>query len=505
MTGLSSSDSRTKTTWARLWTPKCILAFTIAITYVAFPPMAGWNENSRFNLTRAIVDHRTFTIDAYRLNTGDKAQCGAHTCTDKAPGTSLVAVVPYALYRTYLKWTGAPAPRARIVFADKERARRNEMNRWDRVQVNRSFITALFVAGLFVSVLPGVLAVLTMVSLCRLIGVGERYALTMGAIYGLGTIAFPYSTAFFGHQLAAALLLGAFFLVERECRGLSPGRQSSALIKAGLLGGYAVVTEYPLAVPLAALALYVLLRRCGRASIWFAVGAVAPLGGLAAYLWSAFGTPFALGYGHLTHARFARGQSQGLFGVTYPRFEALFGTLLGRFRGLLYVSPVLALAPLGWLRLWRRPDLRPLLVMCAFVTLYFVLLNSSYYMWWGGASAGPRHIVPGLPFLCLPLVGLLSLNKRWHPLAWALAAISMANMLALTAVGPAAPEYGDILFDYAWPTLLGYARHPVRISLTSNVFGLPPAANLLLLPGLWGTAAALIWRNTRPDDSAEAV
>ena len=110
MTGLSSSDSPARSTWARLWTPKHILAFAIAVTYIAFPPMAGWNENSRFNLTRAIVDHGTLTIDTYRLNTGDKAQCGAHTCTDKAPGSSLVAVAPYALYHSYLKWTGAPAP-----------------------------------------------------------------------------------------------------------------------------------------------------------------------------------------------------------------------------------------------------------------------------------------------------------------------------------------------------------------------------------------------------------
>jgi hypothetical protein len=35
--------------------------------------------------------------------------------------------------------------------------------------------------------------------------------LTLG--YGLGTIAFAFSTVFFGHQIAALLLFGAFYLL----------------------------------------------------------------------------------------------------------------------------------------------------------------------------------------------------------------------------------------------------------------------------------------------------
>src|SRR5919106_2551461 len=65
--------------------------------YAYFYQAGGWNQNSRFDLTRAIVEGHTVAIDAFHHNTGDKAQRGSHWYSDKAPGLSLLAVPAYAL------------------------------------------------------------------------------------------------------------------------------------------------------------------------------------------------------------------------------------------------------------------------------------------------------------------------------------------------------------------------------------------------------------------------
>ena len=66
-------------------------------TYAYFYQAGGWNQNSRFDLTRAIVEQHTLSIDAFQENTGDKAQRDGHWFTDKAPGLSVLAVPAYAV------------------------------------------------------------------------------------------------------------------------------------------------------------------------------------------------------------------------------------------------------------------------------------------------------------------------------------------------------------------------------------------------------------------------
>ena len=56
----------------------------------------GWNQNSRFDLLRAIVEKHTLRIDDFHENTGDKAHYQGHYYSDKAPGHVFLAV-PFAV------------------------------------------------------------------------------------------------------------------------------------------------------------------------------------------------------------------------------------------------------------------------------------------------------------------------------------------------------------------------------------------------------------------------
>ena len=80
--------------WRRPEVPLALLVFGV---YSYFYQAGGWNQNSRFDLTRAIVEQGTLSIDAYEGNTGDKAQREGHWFTDKAPGLSVLAVPAYAV------------------------------------------------------------------------------------------------------------------------------------------------------------------------------------------------------------------------------------------------------------------------------------------------------------------------------------------------------------------------------------------------------------------------
>src|SRR3954469_23802567 len=71
-----------------------VLGAALFSSYAYFYAAGGWNQNSRFALIRAILERHTLQIDAYQLHTGDRALWQGHYYTDKAPGASLVALLP---------------------------------------------------------------------------------------------------------------------------------------------------------------------------------------------------------------------------------------------------------------------------------------------------------------------------------------------------------------------------------------------------------------------------
>src|ERR1700688_1354161 len=90
-----------------------LLGLVIFFSFIYFYEGGGWNQNSRLDLLRAIVERHTLQIDAYHENTQDKAHFNGHYYSDKAPGLVFLAV-PFAY--------GARAG-MRVVGVDPESAR----------------------------------------------------------------------------------------------------------------------------------------------------------------------------------------------------------------------------------------------------------------------------------------------------------------------------------------------------------------------------------------------
>src|SRR4249920_1119230 len=79
-----------------------LVALIVFISCAYFYEGGGWNQNTRFDLVRAIVERHTLQIDVYQDNTGDKAVLDGHVYADKAPGASLTAVPLVAIVRSVL-------------------------------------------------------------------------------------------------------------------------------------------------------------------------------------------------------------------------------------------------------------------------------------------------------------------------------------------------------------------------------------------------------------------
>ena len=118
--------------------------------------------------------------------------------------------------------------------------------------------------------------------------------------------------------------------------------------------------------------------------------------------------------------------------------------------------------------------------MALAVVIALMLLNASYYMWWGGAALGPRHLVPALPFLAMGLPLAFQRERLWWGVAGPLLLISVVNQLVAVAVSTLVPFGPDVLFEHAYPHLLA-----------GRVAILPGASNLGLILGLRGWASLL--------------
>jgi hypothetical protein len=127
---------------------------------------------------------------------------------------------------------------------------------------------------------------------------------------------------------------------------------------------------------------------------------------LGAYHAAAFGSPFRLGYGNEDNVEGIAMQQEGLFGITHPTLRVAYEVLLGHYRGLLPVSPLMVFTPLGLVLLSRTHERARAVSVAVLIPAFYFLLNISYKYWEGGWFYGPRHVTPGLPFLALGLAPL---------------------------------------------------------------------------------------------------
>lgn len=398
------------------------VAACLGVSYAYFYQGGGWNQNTRFALVRAIVQHGTLRIDDTakfegRLVTGDLARHDGHLYSDKAPGAALAAVAPVAV-----GLLAVPEPDSPIGIA-----------------------VLSYLATLAVSGLSTVVAALLVLRVAGMFGAAGGAGIFAALVFGLATPAWCYATILYGHALAGACLMAAFAAALQLRRSGDASTDLRLALAVGAAGGWATISEYPSVVPAAILSVLALSHawadasRRARVAGGIAIGALACVALLAAHNAAAFGSPLRLGYAH--EAGDFAGMTQGYMGITYPKPAVIGELLFGRFRGLLYCAPILALAPVGFAMGLRTAEARRGIGAAAVIALYYLLFNASYFYWDGGWCYGPRHMGPALGFVAL---GLAPLWTRGAPFVRAglaaLALYSAASTLVVVATTAQPPD-----------------------------------------------------------------
>ena len=355
----------------------------VGIAWVGLIQTPGANQNAHLALVTAFA-HGTPRIDPYRNWSSDVSYVDGHYYTAKAPGLALVTLPWYlGLEAAGLRIKGTPSAIS-----------------WPTAQFDMP-TTAIWEVGVFGATLPAVVLLLLVLFVAgRLIpGYGMAAVLTVGTASLLAILA----TMFFAHALSACIGFAVFAVLFHERRG--PPRLG-LVAAAGVLAGLGAVVEFPLAIVALVCGVYGLLRtdRVRRAAAYaggFVVGIV-PL--LAFNAW-AFGSPTELAYTNVIIQRGANGHevlganASGFFGLGAPSLRA-GAELLFAGHGLLVLSPVLALATVGFVALWRSGSRAEAAALGAIAGL-FLLYDASYYTPYGGFPAGPRFLVPSIPFLAM--------------------------------------------------------------------------------------------------------
>lgn len=377
---------------------------------------------SRYLFTAAVWDHQTIRLDAYvdrdpPILGVDRSVRDGHTYSDKAPLQPLLAVPFYAMYR-------AVGGEAADSVLDGNKA-------------------GVWWQTLWLSTIPGAALAMMMYRLGR--RVDASWALPAAASLFFGTILLPFSGMLFAHVLAAALLFGAFVILARG----SP--TSAALAAAGGLAGAAVAAEYTSAIALIVLLAVAVLRHRWR-STWFVLGGVPFALLLGVYHSIAFGSPFAHPYRYSAFNGVpdkATGMLE-IFGSF--RIDNLADVFLS-WRGFLVASVVVVLALVGCALAMRSPTQPARVLAIVGMTMFggYLLIPAFWANPWGGASPGPRYMVPALAFVIGGMVVI------WRVAPWATsigAAVSVTTMLLAAYTDPLIPFFENAGVRYWYERLI---------------------------------------------------
>ena len=389
-------------------------------------------------LALSLGDHLSIDVSAYSgLHDDIFAIPGRGSFINNNPGASVVGAVPYALARPVIdrvvdgvRWARSQTPdaRPRDYRAIHDRDREFYRQAWER-GLDVKLALAAGVTQSFAMAPLSALSVVVMFWVLGALTASPGAAAALAALYGLATPVF-YRTA----QLNQNLLVGhcAFFAVVllwrpwADARGGRPGPRHAV---AGLLAGWAVVTDYTGLVVAAFVAAYAVARwratppavRTHRDLGWFTVGVIASGAALLVYQWAAFGHPLHPAQLHMPPSALSQ---LGLSGITWPRADLLWETAFGPRFGLFISAPVLLLAlyPPAWLSARiRLAPARETAFMVAFCATLFLACGAIQYGRFQ-VITGVRYIVPVAPWLFLIAAGVLM--RMRGPVAVAVAVVT---------------------------------------------------------------------------------
>lgn len=446
------------------------LALSLSYSWMS-PEVTAPNERTRLYLALSLMESGELHVDKQVREFGkpfDISIRDGRFYTDKAPGSSVLAIPALALYR----------------FAGGDMRSIERM-----VNFMRSFM-----------VIPWALLTLFLLRYLLVgLGVSSATANRVLVVFALGTSFFHYGAAFYGHAFVTTLSLSAAGAMWVAWEAKTPGKRAAWKWAAGFFAGLAFAVEYQAVVVFVGLfAGFLALAENRRVSslLLLGLGALGPVAAALGYNLVAFGHPFHTSYDHLDHAFSRSNHDKGVWGVMLPTWDAVSGLLFSPSRGLLFGAPLVLLGAVGVVFIWRRA--RWLAVYSGVsMALYFLLVAGGKTFWFGGWSFGPRLLVPAFGLAAIGGgVALSEIEKRSSLLAGALYGLLIGAVfynVFMVAMFPELPfNFTSPLVSVAVPLAKTGAVSP---NLGMTLFGLSGLSSLLpLLVIVLGLCAYVLWR-----------
>jgi len=448
-------------------------AFALLCAYFTgfFPPFFNPNELSRLQAVVAFVESGSFAIDGELATLGDhedKAASGGHFYSNKAPGLAFAAIPVYRLLRFFFPRPDSPTAPIFVLLR--------------LLTVSLVCVVALARFGRRIALRPEWVSVAPLV--------------TFGV--GFGTPFLYYARSFFGHAWTASLLFLAWdALSERGEAAPARGPTLSAVL-AGLLAGWAAISEYTVAPVALALAVRAAAPSPGRSRMGrllaFVAGAAIPLGLLLAYQAACFGSPFVLSYARESYPAYAELAHRRFLGFGPPSARVALDYLFHPARGILLFSPFFLWAGPGFARWLRSKRERADGVFALAAAVFSFLILTGYPNWHGGWSLGSRYLLPLLFLIAAALPFALGSRLSRGLFAAAIAFSAGCHVLA-TLSWPHFP------LDLSFPPANGSLWFLVKGWVAPNLgtaAGAAAAASLVLPLAATGAALGLSLRAARP-------
>ncbi len=455
-------DQAAEQVWKRL--AACLIATvagvglaeiaTLDVSYVANrwpdkqPPSVAFfsaNDRSRWCTVWSLVERGTYRIDEIIQRPGwdsiDKVKVDGHFYSTKP---ALYPTLVAGLYRA-----GKP------LGLDLDQ---------------RPHVTIRVLLGL-VNLLPWIVALVALASLLAQLTSNVTTRLTVLVAAGFGTFLTPFLISLNNHTPAAVAAILTLWAVWPLWSGVDKSRWRFAV--AGLLAAWTTCNELPACLFSAAIGLVCLRASWSRTLTVFVPAAAIPLVAFFATTYASTGSPlpFYTRYGTEAYRYVHEGipsywmDPTGIDRGAEPWWVYLFHCTLGH-HGIWSLSPLLALAPLGWFVSLRSKEtsradreLQALgLVLTAWILAFYLAQTKNYNF--GGNTAGLRWAFWLIPFWLVGLVPVLDRFglRRW--MRWAVPVLLSVSVFSAwyPVRNPWQPPWLQVALEsLGWP---GYEVSP---------------------------------------------
>jgi hypothetical protein len=382
--------------------------FTFFILYSFFVYWIGWNEQSHLALTRAIVDESRLEIDSYANQTSDRAFYNDHYYSDKDPGPSFLAIPIYGtwefIYNNFFSNAFKEKYASVNTFIATE-VGENKVAIIDYINPGFFILVSMILVTIFTSSLLSALTVVLIYKISKYFTKNEKYRLLLIIIAGLGTLLFPYALVFMKHAISTFFAFLAFFILFKVKH--EKIKDNKYFLFSGLSLGFAITCDITTVIIGLACLVYLISFRKEKTT-YFLIGGLLGVLPFIVYNYLVFENPLTLSRNYMDPKIWS--ELGGIKGLEMPNPFVMLRLLFYPEKGLFFYYPILLLSFVGLYYMYKKFRVESILILFMFFS--FVILNSSWWAWWGGASFGPRHLTPIIPFLIIPLAYIfIKFNK----------------------------------------------------------------------------------------------